>query len=409
MPAIPTCEKPMHDTAGGAVPRRSRSATRRAPGRAVWAGATGVLMLLGGLVAWSGRADAQGPPRPLGPDPKLYQEVVSRAVSFLVHHGQAADGSFSSQMGVGVTALATTALMRHGRTPSDPAVAKGLKYLERFIQPDGGVYQPGTFYMNYETCLAILCFREANADGRYTRQIKQAEAFLKKLQWDEGEGKDKTDPSYGGAGYGKQKRPDLSNTAFLIEALRACGNGPEDEAIQKALVFVSRCQNLESEFNTTPFPAKNPDGGFYYTCAAGGQSMAGTLPNGGLRSYASMTYAGLKSMIYAGVTADDPRVKAAKNWIARYYDLSSNPGMEQAGLYYYYHLFAKTLDALGEPSFADAQGVQHDWRRELVEELAKRQQPDGSWTNQNDRWMEGDPNLVTSYALLALAYCRPGQ
>ncbi len=32
---------------------------------------------------------------------------------------------------------------------------------------------------------------------------------------------------------------------------------------------------------------------------------------------------------------------------------------------------------------------------------------DGSWLNQNNRWLEGDPNLVTGYALLSLAYCRP--
>jgi squalene-hopene/tetraprenyl-beta-curcumene cyclase len=31
---------------------------------------------------------------------------------------------------------------------------------------------------------------------------------------------------------------------------------------------------------------------------------------------------------------------------------------------------------------------------------------DGSWVNENPRWMEGDPNLVTAYALLALAYCQ---
>ena len=39
--------------------------------------------------------------------------------------------------------------------------------------------------------------------------------------------------------------------------------------------------------------------------------------------------------------------------------------------------------------------------------LMNRQQPDGSWVNKNARWMEGDPNLVTGYALLALSYCRP--
>ena len=34
------------------------------------------------------------------------------------------------------------------------------------------------------------------------------------------------------------------------------------------------------------------------------------------------------------------------------------------------------------------------------------QQPDGSWVNDNPRWLEGDANLVTSYALLALSLCR---
>jgi squalene-hopene/tetraprenyl-beta-curcumene cyclase len=52
-----------------------------------------------------------------------------------------------------------------------------------------------------------------------------------------------------------------------------------------------------------------------------------------LRSYASMTYAGLKSMIYAGLTPDDPRVKAAVAWLAKNYTLESNPGLGDAGLY----------------------------------------------------------------------------
>ncbi len=141
--------------------------------------------------------------------------------------------------------------------------------------------------------------------------------------------------------------------------------------MQRALVFVSRCQNHESEYNATGFAAENPDGGFYYTCAAGGQSAAGKTPNGGLRSYDSMTYAGLKSMIYAGVGPEDPRVKAAFDWIKKYYDLQANPGMPQgnAGLYYYYHTFAKALDAMKLATIEDANGVKHDWRAELAAEL----------------------------------------
>jgi len=77
------------------------------------------------------------------------------------------------------------------------------------------------------------------------------------------------------------------------------------------------------------------------------------------------------------------------------------------GLYYYYHTFAKALDAFGIDEIEDATGVKHDWRRELAEELARRQHTNGSWVNTNSRWMEGDPNLATAFALLALSYCRP--
>ena len=51
-----------------------------------------------------------------------------------------------------------------------------------------------------------------------------------------------------------------------------------------------------------------------------------------LRSYGSMTYAGFKSMLYAGLSADDPRVQAAAGWISKHYDVKSNPGMQDAGL-----------------------------------------------------------------------------
>ena len=74
--------------------------------------------------------------------------------------------------------------------------------------------------------------------------------------------------------------------------------------------------------------------------------------------------------------------------------------MGDAGLYYYYHTFAKALDALGINEIEDAKGVKHDWRRELTEELARRQKENGSWVNTNNQWMEGDPNLATAIALL---------
>ncbi len=342
---------------------------------------------------------------PTAADEALRRQLVRRGIEYLVNQGQAEDGSFTKSAGPAVTALVVTSLLRNGRPINDPAVARGIAYVKRHVRRDGGIHAKDSLYRNYETSVALQMFVEANRDGRFDDIIKNATKFLKKIQWDEGEGKDPSDFAYGGQGYGKHKRPDLSNTSFFIEALRSAGVPEDDPAIQRALIFVSRCQNLESEHNRTPYAAKNPDGGFYYTPSPG-QSQAGTTENGGLRSYASMTYAGLKSMIYAGVGPDDPRVKAAVNWIRKHYNLSSNPGMGKAGLYYYYHTFAKALDALGVDQFKDAAGKKHDWREELIAELARRQQPNGSWVNENARWLEGDPNLVTAYALLTLSYCR---
>lgn len=337
--------------------------------------------------------------------PPSASQLATEGMNFL-RGSQAEDGSFSSHAGPGITAIVATAMLRNGATPSDPAVAKSLEYLLSHQQDDGGIYAEGSRYKNYETSLTVLCLNEANKDGKYDEEIDKAEAFLKGLQWDEEEGHGPDSYSYGGGGYGSHSRPDLSNTSFLIDALVAAGNGPDDEAIQKALVFVSRTQNLESKDNSTPFAAKVGDGGFYYTPAAGGNSQAGETENGGLRSYGSMTYAGLKSMIYAGVDQDDPRVKAAYDWIKQHFTLAENPGMGASGQFYYYHTFAKALDAMGQQTVVDADGTTHDWKSELVAKLAELQQDNGSWLNTgSDRWLEADPNLVTGYALLALSYC----
>jgi squalene-hopene/tetraprenyl-beta-curcumene cyclase len=359
-------------------------------------GETGVA--LGTLTLLARSASAEAP---------TSDELSARAVNFLKSR-QKNDGSWSTEKGPGITGIVLTALLRSKRmTPSEPAIVKGLAYLEGFLSPKSGGLAEGPT-SNYVTAIALMAFQQANVGGKYDAQIKAGQNYLKNLQWDESESKSPDDPFYGGAGYGSRSRPDLSNTSFFVEALRDTGLPADDPSLKKALVFISRCQNLKGEFNDQPWAGKVNDGGFIYTTAAGGVSMA--VPdkdaNGGLRSYGSMTYAGLKSMIYAGLKPDDPRVKAAAEYIARNYTLEENPGMGQAGLYYYYQTFAKALTQLGKPTFTDAVGKSHDWKQELIAALAKRQAADGSWVNPADRFMEGDPNLVTAYGLLALAYAR---
>ncbi len=315
------------------------------------------------------------------------------------------NGSWSQADSVGITGIVTTALLQSGLPAEHPVVARGLKFLIGQQQPDGGIHAPASRHRNYETCVAMMALLEAGSDGRYARQTGRAEEFLRGLQWDEGEGVESSDGAYGGAGYDSKQRPDMSNTQYFVEALKAAGVEKDDPAMKRVLVFISRAQNLESEHNQLSYAGAVNDGGFIYTPAKGGESKAGLTESGGHRSYGSITYAGLKSLIYAGLAADDPRVTAAVKWIRGNYTLRENPGMGQQGLFYYFQTFAKTMNVIGEQQFVDAEGRRHDWRAELTMRLEELQQANGSWINPADRWYEGDPNLVTAYCLIALHFC----
>jgi squalene-hopene/tetraprenyl-beta-curcumene cyclase len=119
-------------------------------------------------------------------------------------------------------------------------------------------------------------------------------------------------------------------------------------------------------------------------------------------------YRGADNSLERRQREDDPRVKAAWDWISRNWTLEENPGMRQgnaeaarSGMYYYYMTLGRALEAYGQPTITDAQGAQHDWRVELIDKLTAAQKPDGSWQGER-RWMEDNPVLVTSYGLIAL-------
>lgn len=296
--------------------------------------------------------------------------------------------------------------------PKSPVVQRALKYVLACKNEDGGIYGDAGV-KNYSASIALM-FLSALHDPALKDEIAGQQAFLKGGQWAEGKkdnnGKpvDKSNPWYGGAGYGREKRPDLSNTQMMLEALHESGLPADDPVYKRAIVFIERCQ-MCSDTNDQAFAAKARDGGFIYSPANGGESKAGYDTLGDdkiLRSYGSMTYAGFKSMLYAGVNRDDKRVQLAWRWIGSHYTLDENPNMPGAhsldGLFYYYHVFAKALRAWGEPTVTDADGKDHAWREDLCRKLLAIQKPDGTWVNTADRWMEGDPNLVSAYAILAM-------
>jgi len=365
--------------------------------------------VLGIAFAWSSPPVRGADPESERLPAQRAQAAIDRGLRFLVST-QREDGGWEAfgKSHPAITALVIKCLAQdpnYGR--GHPATRRGVEFLMRFVQPDGGIYIEDEGQKNYHTSVALMALASVK-DPAQAERIKRAQDFLRQLQWDEGEGHEVSSPWYGGQGYGRNKRPDLSNTQLMLEALRDSGLPSDDPAYQRAMVFITRCQMLDAT-NDQPLADGGSEGGFVYTAANGGESMAGTEVVDGrprLRSYGSMTYAGFKSMLYAKVSRDDPRVKAAADWISRHYTLDENPNMpgehSKQGLFYFYHVFARALHAWGEDVLYDHRGQPHSWREDLTNKLVALQRSDGSWVNEADRWLEGNPHLVTAYSVLAL-------
>ena len=316
-----------------------------------------------------------------------------------------------------LTAMAVKALLQSGDYDNDsPAVAKAFKVIMKLRQADGGFYEPAEGNANYITSVVVMALAAAK-DPRHSDALEGAIKFLRGRQivpgskTPDGETVTAEHPYVGGVSYGEDGRPDLSNLGFWMEAMHEAGVSGDDEAMQRALAFVKRLQNRTEGTEDQAFVVRGDnDGGFVYALSKEGERFVGESKAGqtrrGLRSYGSMTYTGFKSMLYANVAKDDPRVKAAYEWIRKYWRLDSNPNMPEAasmqGLFYYYHVFAKGLRAWGRDVIEDTRGVKHNWRHELIDTLHDKQADDGSWANPEKRWFESNPVLATGYAVLAL-------
>ena len=232
-------------------------------------------------------------------------------------------------------------------------------------------------------------------------------------QWDIGQKGENDDPNDGGVGYGSSNtHTDMSNTYLAIEAIALSdkiiedGNYADEPKLNwdAALTFLSRSQNLTAT-NDQKWASDDPKnkGGFVYTP---GSSKAGEdiTADGkvALRSYGSISYAGLLSLIYAKLEPNDPRVVAVKEWLGKNYTVNENPNMGAEGLYYYYQAMAKALNAAGIDKLKLADGKEADWRKDLAGKLLSSQRENGSWLNDNGRWMESNPVLVTAYTVMAL-------
>ncbi len=350
----------------------------------------------------------------------LKQELrlgVERGLNFLRSKQNKETGQWGEAEPVAITGLAMTAFMLDpNRKPGDPVPAevdKATRYLISNAKPDGSISIKAR--ATYNTAIALTALL-LNQQPENEEVMLKARRYLVTRQLDLDEKGKNDNPTDGGIGYGEEKatHADLSNTTFALEALYYAqslladkGDAAKGEPqlnFGAAIDFIQRCQN-RPESNKSSWVSKDPKdaGGFIYnpteTRGAKVENPDGTIS---LRSYGSISYAGLLSFIYAGLDKNDPRVKAVIEWISANYSADENPGLGAQGLYYYYHTLSKALSIAQIDFIKTKDGKLIDWRADITQKLLNLQKGDGSWANTEGRWMESDPVLTTSYILMAL-------
>lgn len=341
------------------------------------------------------------------------ERSLDRGTSWLLENQDMKDGNWGSPDYPALTALALRTILGHQsikeQIKHNRQVEKGFSFLRRKVQSDGGIYGKGL--ASYNTSISLLAFLQYKKPED-EKIIEDAQSFLINQQSDFDRKGEPDNIFDGGVGYGSTwAHSDMSNTHLAMEALyyakktiKSKEGGMLDLDWDSAIQFVSRCQNLPESNDQAWVSSYSDDrGGFVYFP---GNSMAGErLDSRGrtsLRSYGSMSYAGLLSFIYAEMSPSDKRLVEVRKWLSQNYTIEENPGMGMQGLYYYYHTMAKALSLSGVDEVLDGEGNPVDWREELSIRLFDQQKENGFWINQSGRWWEKDPILVSCYAMLAL-------
>ena len=330
-------------------------------------------------------------------DPHLLEAVkksVDKGIHFL-RTQQAKDGSYGHHVGLTAMTLLALAESHRGYNEGDgPYMSRAVEWLVAQAREDGSISGDAT--PTYNTALAIMALH-ALSPTKYKALIERGQRFLTRFQSDEDQNYTPKDKYYGGIGYGGDERPDLSNLHYALEALKKTDYDPNSDVWKKAEIFVKRCQNFteEDEKDVLARPWAGNDGGFIYE--------PGSSRAGGTTSYGAMTFAGLKSLIFTNrANRNDSRVKAALNWIQNHYDFNSHPGMGTTAYYYYLQTAASALEAYGTLVLKGKEGKQYHWTSDLLTKVINLQQENGSWINENRKYWEGNPILVTARSIITV-------
>ena len=307
------------------------------------------------------RGDVDVPAGPKGP---LQNEkrVVERSIEFLKKQ-QLENGQWPEldSLPGGTTSLALCALLQAGVPASDPAIQNGLKAL-RGVEPQ----------RVYVVSLQTIAFCLADPKG-------DAELIRRNVQWLQ----DAQNSASGGLRYHLQKqgagvtadKGDGSNSRFAVLALH--------QAAESGFEVPARTWQLVRNFW---IDGRVKDGGWGY------------VP--GVNSTPTMTCSGIASLAIVhrnsepkdnAALAKDEAIRGGLAWLTnRVLPAPSSP-------WFFYH--AHCVERAAHLNRVDRIG-EVDWRAELVAEMLKRQQLDGSFGGD----ARAESRLIaTSFALMTLS------
>lgn len=358
------------------------------------------------------------------------REGIEKGLNWLLSQQQT-NGVWSSAQNPALTAMPAWALSASGREKDQKAIENAVAFIKSCAKDDGGIYvvvtgRRGGSYGTYNTAICMTALHYCDNAGS-TRVIQKAREYVASTQLTGEESENNGGFGYEAASSARAGGADMNNSAWVISAMavtqdveekRPAGEKRVDIDWDAALGYVDKMQVKADTKGADPDDA----GGFLYRLPEkNGKSPAGipgrpAAGEGGkpgmtggrpmLRSYGSITYSGLLSMLYARVGRDDPRVVSAVDYARRHWTLEENPGQGQQGIYFYYTIMARALALLDVnelPAAKDGDPV-IAWRDELVNKVLSLQKEDGSWANENNRWFENDSVLTSSYAILTLEY-----
>ncbi|CAN5913918.1 DUF4159 domain-containing protein [soil metagenome] len=323
--------------------------------------------------------------------PQARGEVTAEEVEQAIRDGvrflkaeQRPDGSWPESFPrytSGTTSLVTLALLTAGESPDSPHIANALQHLQRFSARD--------LDTTYTVALQTMAFAAADPERFRVRLIDNVE-WLERAQIKPNDPVDYA----GGWTYTsvKNQAADNSNAQYALLGLNAAseaGIPVREEVWLLARNYWEQAQRL--------------NGGWSYTADGGGPVTA------------SMTTAGISSLVITGLRqlqsretlvgdtinncgqgGINPGLQRALDWMGANFRVDQNIG--RGGIWKYYYLYG--LERAGRLSGQRFLGS-HDWYREGAEELVHMQDRlIGKWPGNAG---ENNPLLTTSFALLFLA------